>query len=458
MATEGPTLVDLSNDAVVSLAALTADGIAYLCDEDLGPHELGYNTQVITSKYCDRRAHIRLGRPGDAHNWRYLKSVGQYKLSPKNGSEENTSLIFRYQPYGEWEKVKMVVAAEENNLATAVYLQLQLPYKQVKYIVPGNRVGEPCCISSTAVAWQMRLVQPPIIDAWRLWDVRATPAAFPDGIIRQIARALIDVGCFYVSRVRNEDKDWMVRRTLFDVLASRCYSDCQSVWQHKSEPQLCDNGQANTKFDQEWLNRLQHEGASLGKDIAEWHGSMTTLAETLLDAIAKAECWLTGSGKTSWADDFRHNKKTGDKFIHYPPCVQDDVPTKPHRDSSYVTIMEQCGTRGLQIAFPRRSHASYAVKKPDVTSQATDATLRKPEASDVAPYWVDVPSPSSGELLVNIGVELEFLSKVFKGVPHRVVRRSPECARHRFSMPFFYSPATPKCMGGVAGCDPSTIP
>jgi len=98
------------------------------------------------------------------------------------------------------------------------------------------------------------------------------------------------------------------------------------------------------------------------------------------------------------------------KLIHYqvPPGGVPRSGVAPHVDFSWITLLLQDATGGLEMRTP-----------PGV--------------------WLPVP-PVPGALVVNLGEILQFATRgYFQATPHRVVNRSR--TRSRISLPFFLNPA-----------------
>jgi isopenicillin N synthase-like dioxygenase len=95
------------------------------------------------------------------------------------------------------------------------------------------------------------------------------------------------------------------------------------------------------------------------------------------------------------------------KLIHYPPTEVPQSGVAAHVDFSWITLLLQDDTGGLEVCTPSGE-------------------------------WIEVP-PTPGALSVNIGEILQFATRgYFQATPHRVRNRS--ASRSRFSLPFFLNP------------------
>jgi isopenicillin N synthase-like dioxygenase len=95
------------------------------------------------------------------------------------------------------------------------------------------------------------------------------------------------------------------------------------------------------------------------------------------------------------------------KLIHYPATEVPQSGVAAHVDFSWITLLLQDDTGGLEVCTPSGE-------------------------------WISVP-PTPGALSVNLGEILQFATRgYFQATPHRVRNRS--ATRSRFSLPFFLNP------------------
>lgn len=156
-------------------------------------------------------------------------------------------------------------------------------------------------------------------------------------------------------------------------------------------------------------NLFPAEPAGLGAAVVEWMAAMTSLGQTLLQAMA------LGLGLDEhWFDDHVTDVPTGVgpttlfRIFHYPPGWggDDDWGVREHTDYGLLTILAQDGTGGLEV------HAESG--------------------------WIEVPGDPD-VFVVNLGDMLERMTRgLYRSTPHRVRNTSHV---GRLSFPFFLDPS-----------------
>ncbi len=155
--------------------------------------------------------------------------------------------------------------------------------------------------------------------------------------------------------------------------------------------------------DQPWLrlqgpNQWPKELPRLKVVFQQLQADQTELAKSMLTAFALA----LGQDENVFAHTYAHKPSAQTKVIHYPG-VGGEQGVGPHKDSDYITFVQQDETAGLEVL--------------------------------VADQWV-VAEPIEGTFVVNIGELLEIASQGYlKATLHRVMP-SP-IGSDRFSIAYF---------------------
>ena len=156
--------------------------------------------------------------------------------------------------------------------------------------------------------------------------------------------------------------------------------------------------------DQPWLrlqgpNQWPEEVPELKGTLQQLQKEQTELAKSLLSAFALA----LGQDEDVFAHTYAHKPSVLSKAIHYPGIEESIQGVGPHKDSGYLTFVQQDETAGLEV-------------------------LKEDE-------WV-LAEPIPGTFVVNIGELLEIASQGYlKATLHRVV--TPPVGVDRYSHAFF---------------------
>lgn len=157
-------------------------------------------------------------------------------------------------------------------------------------------------------------------------------------------------------------------------------------------------------------------GPNLWPDDPDWTARMRQLmadleqaSRDILAALAAPYCLMRDDEKPYLLM----------KLIHYPPPVSPQSGVAAHVDFSWITLLLQDDTGGLEVRTPRGD-------------------------------WMEAPAVP-GCLIVNLGEILQFATRGrYQATPHRVTNRSG--SRSRISIPFFLNPGLctriqPLCSG-----------
>ena len=113
------------------------------------------------------------------------------------------------------------------------------------------------------------------------------------------------------------------------------------------------------------------------------------------------------------------------RLLHYPPQdptgPDDEFGSNPHTDYGFITILAQDANGGLQVRAP-------------------DGVT-----------WLDAP-PRPGAFVLNIGdIGERWSNGILRSTPHRVLNRT---GRDRYSIPYFFDPATDAVVSPLQVCVP----
>src|SRR5262249_2278240 len=156
-------------------------------------------------------------------------------------------------------------------------------------------------------------------------------------------------------------------------------------------------------------------GPNLWPDDRRWRETILLLMRDLEEAGRDV---LNGLGAFLWAGEEPYLLL---KLIHYPPSQTPRSGVAPHTDFSWITLLLQDDTGGLEVQ--RRDGA-----------------------------WIAVPGVP-GTIVVNVGEILQFATRgEFPATPHRVVNRSRSVSR--ISLPFFLNPALDRWIAPATSGNP----
>ncbi len=139
--------------------------------------------------------------------------------------------------------------------------------------------------------------------------------------------------------------------------------------------------------------------------IESYHGALTRLSETLMQAFA-----LSLDLDAGYFQPMLGEAMGALRLLHYPPQAATDVNNAvgcgAHTDYGCLTILAQDANGGLQV-------------------------------QNTSGDWIAAP-PIPGAFVINLGDQMaRWTNDVFAATPHRVINLS---GRERYSMPFFYEP------------------
>ena len=368
---------------------------------------------VTLQDHCGRFVgpnHIDAGGPAEADRWvaRRYRTAGAHGGVPEAG----------------WEMLSVAVDSRRAADGLADTLAITLLQRGGRSLL-GHR------------AWSLALAAPPVLNlrALRTEGGLAAAAAAPRfdslgpaarQLVRQVLRAQRDVGAFLVV-------GHGLSRDLFAAcqMAAGSYS-----WRPNEHAEGSSERDAAfklnlglvadqrdrappTRRDYNSNNELERMGGGLGPHewaalALEYFDAAKVLADGLLHILALAAESTDGRPRLwrgAWDD--------GERFcalraLVYDPGPVRDVTTARHTDATWVTVLDQDCTGGLQVLRPRR------------------AVPGEDEAED----WLDAAAGVAGALIVNTGNILAGREPLFPAVCHRVVR--PEGCATRLSLPFFY--------------------
>jgi isopenicillin N synthase-like dioxygenase len=245
----------------------------------------------------------------------------------------------------------------------------------------------------------------------------------PDGMLAELRQATHGVGCFYA------------RHPLFP--ASRCaavLADAATFFDLPEEAKQAlaiersphFRGYSVMRNSRDWREQIhfgreetargvqppsaQLRGPNLWPADTEWRRRMLAVMDDLETVAADILAALAMSLDLPEAQFLPSNRRSYLllKLIHYlpPPGSAPRSGVAPHVDFSWITLLLQDDTGGLEIRLPNGT-------------------------------WLPV-APATGALLVNTGEILEFATGgYYCATPHQVVSRS----QPRISVPFFMNPA-----------------
>ena len=296
-------------------------------------------------------------------------------------------------------------------------------------------------------AWGIALAAPPVLllRALHAEGGLAAAAAAPDAsslgpaayaLVRQVLRAQRDVGAFQVSG----------HGLCRDLLASCQLAAGRFSWRPSQHPEgsqerdgafklnvaLVEDHRGHPPARRHYshgnqLERMAGAGLAPGQWAAlslEYFEACKALADGLLHLLALAAQSVDGvprAWRGAWDDSQRYCAL---RALAYDPGPWGDVVTARHTDATWVTVLDQDCTGGLQVLAPRQG-----------LLEGVEGEL-----------WLEAAASVAGALLVNTGNVLKGREPLFHAVCHRVLRSEGHATR--VSLPFFYDRAG----GETGGC------